>query len=137
VATGPVEGHTGPFGENLERVAGERRKTDLAEKPCVERSRWLVGAARQATLAPEDGEVEPEIVPDDDAAAAKLFQRVEGLGEARCPLHSAIIDVVDRRRRGGDRNAGIDQPFETLLADHLTVDEAHRPDLHDAGLGRV
>ena len=82
-------------------------------------------------LALEEGEVVGGVVRDDRQAAARgIRQRGDDLGDGRdggLALEPRPLggDAVDERRRGGDLDAGVDEPLATL--EHLAVgaDHAH------------
>ncbi|HRE19476.1 MAG TPA: hypothetical protein PKW21_00380 [Rhabdaerophilum sp.] len=123
--------------ELVEREAGQARVADLAEKARIEDvvpERLHIG---YRAFALEYGEIEADVVPDDDAILAEFRQWAINLLECRCILQHAGMDAVDARgfRRNG--NTGVDLAVEDWAVEQHAMFEDHSADLKDPHLRRV
>jgi hypothetical protein len=93
-----------PRSHAVEGIVGEIWCGYLGQQPGVEGARARPDEAGAFAFPLEHGEIEPQRVPDEHAAVGEGRKLWPHLGERRRTRHRGVIDAVDARRRGGDRN---------------------------------
>ena len=126
-----------PVRERFEPEVDEPSIECAGEMRDVESGGVAPGHAGARRLVAEHGEVEPDVLADDDPARERFPERLDELGEGRSPRDAGIGQPVDAGGFGGDGNPGVDVRVDAGLAPDGGPVHRHRADLDDPSVRDV
>src|SRR5262245_1799801 len=106
---------TEPRCQALDGIFRERWFDDFGQQSSIERPRLVKSEPSPLALALKHGEIETNTVADDHDSTNEINERRPDFREAWCSGHLGVIDVVDRRCRRWNGDAGRNQTAKYLV----------------------
>ncbi|MDX6387194.1 MAG: hypothetical protein QOD85_996, partial [Gaiellaceae bacterium] len=113
-------------------AAGEQA---TGETDGVDDRRCEASAGHPLCLAVQKREIEAGVVRDQHRVARELEEAADRDAGMRLAAELGVVEPRDRRNRGPQRNARVDEELELLRK--LEVSDSHRADFADAGASRL
>ena len=126
-----------PAGDMVEREIRERRIRDLREEPRAEAGPARPGDLRAFAFALQHREIEADRVADQHGVVEIAGQLRPHRGEPRRGGNRGVVEAVNARRVGRDRDIGPHQTPQGRFVGDLAAGQPHRADLDHPRVGRI
>ena len=120
-----------PGGDRLERIVGKIGVGDRRQQANAKAARLDPVQSGALRFLLENGEIESDREADEDAPGGEGGEAIPCHGEGGSACNGGVGDAVDRRRRRGDREAGVDEDLDAFSPVDDAFGDRHRTHLDD------